>query len=158
MLPILLPPDLIYLFSTIIELNILSQLDTYYILSIIHDMNRKKIHNSPCPIEPVLQTFGGKWKPSILFYLEQKGTMRFNELKRTIPEITQRMLTQQLRELERDGLVNREHYPEIPPRVEYSSTKLALTLTPIFQAMEAWGAKNKSAIYRSRERYDAKGK
>ena len=80
-------------------------------------MKTEKIGGRVCPIEENVKIFGGKWKASILFHLSE-GQCRFNELKRRIPAITQRMLTIQLRELERDGLVIREQFNEIPPRVE----------------------------------------
>lgn len=117
-----------------------------------------KSYDGPCPVERVFRVFGGKWKSAILFYLEEKGTLRFNELRKQIPEVTQRMLTQQLRELERDGLVTRKHYAEIPPRVEYSTTKLAASLVPIFQSIDMWGKKNMAAIHKAQKRYDANQK
>ena len=117
-----------------------------------------KNYDGPCPVERVFRVFGGKWKSAILFYLEEKGTLRFNELRKQIPEVTQRMLTQQLRELERDGLVIRKHYPEIPPRVEYSTTKLAASLVPIFRSIDEWGKKHMASIHKAQKRYDAKQK
>ena len=92
----------------------------------------------PCPVETTLGIIGGKWKPLILYYLIQ-GTCRFNELRRRLPPITQQMLTQQLRELERDGIVRRQVYAEVPPKVEYSLTDLGRSLEPILLAMLAWG-------------------
>jgi DNA-binding HxlR family transcriptional regulator len=97
--------------------------------------------NTPerCPVEVTLHIVGGKWKPLILFYLLQ-GTRRFNELKRMLPaRVTQQMLTLQLRELERDGIVHRMVYAEVPPKVEYSLTALGRSLEPILLAMLAWG-------------------
>jgi len=91
-----------------------------------------------CPIEVTLEIIGGKWKPLILFQLF-KGTRRFGELKRAMPKITQRMLTRQLRELEEDGLVHREVYKEVPPRVEYSLTPLGCGLEPLIRSMDEWG-------------------
>lgn len=93
-----------------------------------------------CPITKALSVIGGKWKVIILYMLRE-GTLRFGELKKKIPKITQKMLTQQLRELERDGLVNREVYAEVPPRVEYSPTKLAKDLSPILDKLCKWGSK-----------------
>ena len=101
-----------------------------------------------------MKIFAGKWKASILFHLSE-GKCRFNELKRRIPSITQRMLTQQLRELERDGLVIREHFKEIPPRVEYSLTNIGLSLEPIFIAVDEWGQIHSEAIETARTRYDS---
>jgi len=77
-----------------------------------------------CPIEETVKIFGGKWKASILFHLSE-GTCHYNELRRRIPSVSQRMLTQQLRELERDGLVNRGQFNEIAPRVEYSLSEIS---------------------------------
>lgn len=91
-----------------------------------------------CPVTATLSVIGGKWKPIILWILLQ-GTHRFGELKRKIPTITQKMLTQQLREMERDEIVHREVYPVVPPKVEYSLTGNGRSLTPIMQAMAAWG-------------------
>lgn len=97
--------------------------------------------DNTCPVELVLNIIGGKWKGVILFHLLNK-TLRFNELKRLLPNITQRMLTNQLRELEADGLVYREVYPQVPPRVEYSLTALGQSLGPIILGMEQWGREN----------------
>ncbi|NFH45917.1 helix-turn-helix transcriptional regulator [Clostridium sporogenes] len=77
-----------------------------------------------CTFEITIDLIGGKWKPLIIWHLGTKGTQRFNELKKLIPKITQKMLTQQLRELESDNLVNRKVYPQVPPKVEYSLTDL----------------------------------
>lgn len=94
--------------------------------------------NEGCPVEATLGVIGGKWKGVILYHLMSE-TIRFNELRRMMPEITQRMLTKQLRELEADNLVLRKVYPEVPPKVEYSMTDYGKTLTPIIQALQAWG-------------------
>jgi DNA-binding HxlR family transcriptional regulator len=116
-------------------------------------MKTEKNEERVCPIEESVKIFGGKWKASILFHLSE-SQCRFNELRRRIPAITQRMLTQQLRELERDGLVIREQFNEIPPRVEYSLSKIGHSLEPIFLAIEQWGKFHSEAIEAARARYD----
>ncbi|MEM8532811.1 MAG: helix-turn-helix domain-containing protein [Chloroflexota bacterium] len=84
-----------------------------------------------------MEVIGGKWKPVILYYLFE-DTRRFGELKRLVPNVSQRMLTQHLRELEAHGIVHREVYQEVPPRVEYSLTPLGQSLEPLLKAMNAW--------------------
>jgi DNA-binding HxlR family transcriptional regulator len=91
-----------------------------------------------CPVETTLAVIGGKWKPLILYYLTQR-THRYNELKRMLPHVTQQMLTLQLRELERDGVVQRTVYAQVPPKVEYALTDLGRSLEPILLSMVAWG-------------------
>lgn len=91
-----------------------------------------------CPVEGTLQLIDGKWKGVILYHLLE-NTMRFNELRRKLPNVTQRMLTNQLRELERDGFIHREVYAEVPPRVEYSLTSRGRSLQPVIAALKAWG-------------------
>jgi DNA-binding HxlR family transcriptional regulator len=91
-----------------------------------------------CPVEACLEVIGGKWKGVILFHL-LGGTKRFNELRRLMPAVTQRMLTRQLRELESDQIVERTIYPEVPPRVEYSLTGYGKTLEPILSMLQKWG-------------------
>ncbi|MCF7529394.1 helix-turn-helix transcriptional regulator [Neisseria sp. ZJ104] len=95
-------------------------------------------HSSCYPVVNTLNIIGGKWKVLILYYLNGE-TRRFNELQRLLAGITQRMLTLQLRELENDGIVHREVYPQIPPKVEYSLTEFGKTLIPVIDAMHAWG-------------------
>lgn len=92
-----------------------------------------------CYFELTLSVIGGKWKPIILNHLALEQVMRFGELTRSIPEITQRMLTKQLRELESDGLIHREIYRQVPPKVEYSLTPLGCSIIPILQHMRKWG-------------------
>jgi DNA-binding HxlR family transcriptional regulator len=91
-----------------------------------------------CPTEAALAVIGGRWKVPILWNLFG-GTCRFGELSRRLGSVTQKMLTQQLRELERDGLVNRKVFPEVPPRVEYSVTSLGRSLEPVVSSLSAWG-------------------
>ena len=91
-----------------------------------------------CPAETTLQVIGGRWKVPILWHLFQ-GTLRFSQLRRALDGVTQKMLTQQLREMERDGIVSRKVYPQIPPKVEYSLTADGKTLKPVVEAMCRWG-------------------
>ncbi|MFW0755832.1 winged helix-turn-helix transcriptional regulator [Pseudomonas sp. H11T01] len=98
-----------------------------------------------CPVAFTVDVIGGKWKSLILFHL-MSGTKRFNELRRLIPDITQRMLTLQLRELETDGVIHREIYREVPPKVEYSLTELGNSLAPLVSAMREWGAVHEHTI------------
>ena len=96
------------------------------------------LHLECSSVKTTLDVMGGKWKPLILFLLRSQ-TLRFNELQRSIAGITQKMLIQQLRELETDGLVQRKVYPVVPPKVEYSITKYGQSLQPILMSMENWG-------------------
>ncbi len=106
-------------------------------------MTRKQKHDTPieCPVEATLDIMGGKWKGVILFRLIE-GTKRFGELQRLLCKISQRTLTNQLRQLEADGLVHRKVYPEVPPKVEYSLTERGKSLSGIMQDMYAWGMEN----------------
>jgi DNA-binding HxlR family transcriptional regulator len=92
-----------------------------------------------CYFELTLSVIGGKWKPIILYHLSLADAVRFGELRRGMSDVTERMLTRQLRELEADGLVHREVYREVPPRVEYSLTDMGASLIPILKQMQAWG-------------------
>ena len=92
-----------------------------------------------CPVEATLELVGGKYKALILWHLSER-TLRFSELQKLIPAATAKMLTQQLRELESHRLVNRQVYPVIPPKVEYSLTELGESLMPVLVAMRDWGA------------------
>lgn len=95
-----------------------------------------------CRVETALEILTGKWKPSILLELITHDTLRFSELKRHLPNITQKMLTAQLRELELNDIVHREIYQVVPPRVEYSLTDYGKTLIPVLHAINAWGEKH----------------
>jgi DNA-binding HxlR family transcriptional regulator len=94
--------------------------------------------NPGCAIEATLSLIDGKWKGVILFHLLE-APVRFNELRRQIPCLTQRMLTSQLRELEIDGVVVRTIYPQVPPKVEYSLSPLGRSMEPVFMALGTWG-------------------
>ncbi|MBI5827575.1 MAG: helix-turn-helix transcriptional regulator [Deltaproteobacteria bacterium] len=112
---------------------------------------KKKHEGAGCPVEAALKVIGGRWKVLILRELFQ-GTRRFCEMHRSINGITQKMLTQQLREMEHDGIINREVYPQVPPKVEYSLTPLGESLERILDDMSAWGVKhlkekNKNSLF-----------
>lgn len=98
----------------------------------------KQCQSFQCPVEATLQLIGGKYKSLILWHLIGK-TLRFNELSKLITSATPKMLTQQLRELEDDGLINRTIYPVVPPKVEYSLTDFGKSIIPILEAMCSWG-------------------
>jgi DNA-binding HxlR family transcriptional regulator len=91
-----------------------------------------------CPVEATLDLIDGKWKGVILYHL-QDGPVRFNALRRGLPGITQRMLTKQLRELEQGGLILRQVYAEVPPRVEYRLSPLGETMQPVIETLKTWG-------------------
>ncbi|WP_141335318.1 helix-turn-helix domain-containing protein [Paenibacillus sp. tmac-D7] len=99
-----------------------------------------------CEKELTLAIIGGKWKLVLLWHLGREGAQRFSELQRLLPKITHKMLTSQLKELIDDGIVHREVFPEVPPRVEYSMTELGMTLLPIIEMMYEWGKKRISDI------------
>lgn len=108
-------------------------------------MRKPRATNPHDPVERVEMIMGiiaGKWKPAIIYTLVTNGTLRFNDLRRQIPKVSQRMLTQQLRDLERHGIVKRVLYPQVPPRVEYSVTRLGRSLHPIFKSVCRWAEKN----------------
>jgi len=98
-----------------------------------------------CPVETTLDIIGGKWKGILLYHLID-GKKRFNEFRRLYPKITQRMLTLQLRELEKDGVIHREVYKQVPPKVEYSLTEFGRTLEPVILHMKDWGEKYRDRI------------
>ena len=107
-------------------------------------------------VEKIMHIIAGKWRPGIIYALVMKGPLRFVELRREIPRVTQRMLTQQLRDLERHGLIERTFYEEIPPRVEYEVTPLGRSLHPIFKSICDWAGENFPSIDKARDRYDRK--
>ena len=109
--------------------------------------------DGPELVEQAMRIIAGKWKPAIIYHLERNESLRFNELRRRIPDISQRMLTLQLRDLELHGLVSRVHHPEIPPRVEYSLTKLGATLEPIWIAVCHWCQEHMAEVHSHRERH-----
>ncbi|WP_331373743.1 winged helix-turn-helix transcriptional regulator [Sinorhizobium chiapasense] len=102
---------------------------------------RAKLTNTfpGCPVESALSFIDGKWKGVILYHLMVEGTLRFSELRRRVPSVTQRMLTKQLRELEEAGLLSRTVFPVVPPRVDYALTQRGESLRPVIMALKAWG-------------------
>ena len=100
-----------------------------------------------CPVTATVEVFGGRWKPTILFQLKDQPR-RFNELRRLVPGITQRMLTLQLRALERDGIVTRTDYKEVPPRVDYNLTPLGHSLSEALVPLGNWGTENMAEVTR----------
>lgn len=110
---------------------------------------RKHDIDHECPVEITLDVIGGKWKGMVLYWL-LNGTARYNELRRVLPKVTQRMLTLQLRELEADGVIHRKVYAEMPAKVEYSLTEFGLSLKPILLLMKEWGTQYHAEIKRVR--------
>ncbi|HZG58507.1 helix-turn-helix domain-containing protein [Paenibacillus sp.] len=102
---------------------------------------------NPCPVETAVNLVGAKWKILVIYHL-LGGVKRFNELRRLLPGVTQRMLTLHLRELERDGLILRQVYPVVPPRVEYSLSELGQSLTPILTMLGDWGREYEASMGR----------
>lgn len=107
-----------------------------------------------CSVEAAITLIDGKWKCVVLFHLMEQA-LRFSEIHRAIPAVSQRILTKQLRELEADGLIHRRVFAQVPPRVEYSMTKLGLSLAPILKSLKTWGDTNMHR-FGSRERAKSK--
>src|SRR4051795_9732214 len=109
-----------------------------------------------CPISPVVDIVFSRWTTPILWTLQQYGRQRFVELERRITTITPKVLTQRLRQLERDGLVERTYHAEVPPRVEYEISELGRSLAPLFAHLAEWSTANLDKVDRAREDYDAR--
>lgn len=111
-------------------------------------LNNQPLYKSnfdDCPLTHALNLIGGKWRLPIIWALSKNGIMRYNELKKNINGITNMMLTQSLKELEADGIINRQQFMEIPPLVEYSLTESGVELIPALQALARWGSKMRKA-------------
>lgn len=111
-------------------------------------MREPDLHFPACPIRNVLGRFADKWSLLILISLNAQSKMRYTELKNSIPDISQKMLTCTLKQLEKDHLLKRKAYAEIPPRVEYSLTDLGKSLMPIIESMIEWGQEHFSEVTR----------
>lgn len=99
-----------------------------------------------CPVLTSLSVIGGKWKLAILWSIRQNGVQRFGELQRSLGGITQKMLTQQLRDLEADGIIVRKVFAEVPPRVEYTLSDYGRTLDPLLEGMALWGRTHQAGV------------
>ena len=119
--------------------------------------NKKEEHKDAlfpdCPIRNILSRIGDKWSLLVLYTLQQNDTLRFKQLQRELPDISQKSLTQTLRILEEDGFIHRQIYAEVPPRVEYSLTPRALSFLPLVGNMIKWAKENMEDIMRDREAY-----
>ena len=121
----------------------------------MNDQKNKEIRDAlfpDCPIRNVLSRVGDKWSLLVLYNLQHREPVRFKELQRQIPDISQKSLTQTLRTLEEDGFVSREVFPEVPPRVEYSLTPRALSFLPLVENMINWAKENMDEIIADRVR------
>ena len=119
-------------------------------------MNRNEVRDAlypNCPVRNVLSRIGDKWSMLVLFTLENNRCQCFKELQRNIPDISQKMLTTTLKMLEGDGLIHREVFPEVPPRVEYSLTEKGKSLLPLIDNLLSWASENMDDIIESRRQY-----
>ena len=112
------------------------------------NQENKQILQNFCPVTLTLEKIGGRWKPLILYNLRM-GAMRYGQLKRSIPAITEKMLIQHLRELEAGGLVSREAKAVVPPHVEYSLSETGRTLEPVLNGMAEWGRANAGGLFQA---------
>ncbi|MBR4919390.1 MAG: helix-turn-helix transcriptional regulator [Bacteroidales bacterium] len=119
-------------------------------------MNKKEIHSATvpdCPIRNVISHITDKWSLLVLYTLEQKEVLRFKDLWREIPDISQKMLTSTLRKLEDDGIVSREVFTEVPPRVEYRLSERGQSLMPHLDALISWGLEHQNSILKDRTKH-----
>jgi DNA-binding HxlR family transcriptional regulator len=117
-------------------------------------MKPRTKHSQCCPAEQVMEVLGGKWRVGIIHNLVP-GPLRFNELRSKLPGITQKMLTQQLRHLERYGIIDRKQFAQIPPRVEYSLTELGKSVYPLVTQISKWSDSHMKRLTQSATAYDA---
>jgi DNA-binding HxlR family transcriptional regulator len=113
--------------------------------------------DAACRISPVIDLVFSRWTTPILWVLHQRGRQRFVELQRRVTGITPKVLTQRLRQMERDGLVVRTYHPEVPPRVEYEITDLGRSLSPLFATLATWSDANLDRVEQARAAYDDAG-
>nr|WP_042194582.1 helix-turn-helix domain-containing protein [Kibdelosporangium sp. MJ126-NF4]CEL21418.1 Transcriptional regulator, HxlR family [Kibdelosporangium sp. MJ126-NF4]CTQ96015.1 Transcriptional regulator, HxlR family [Kibdelosporangium sp. MJ126-NF4] len=109
-----------------------------------------------CPINPVVDLVFSRWSTPILWVLKEHGRQRFTEIRRRLPDITSKVLTQRLRQLERDGLIARTYHAEIPPRVEYEISELGRTLSPVFAVLTDWSDAHLASVEDARLAYDSR--
>lgn len=125
---------------------------------IYHQLNTMRVFEplttENCPVRHVLDRIGGKWSILVILMLGKHGKLRFNELSNAIGDVSQKMLTVTVRSLEADGLVSRQLYPEIPPRVEYELTEMGQGLLPLVRALEGWAGENIAEIREMRQRFE----
>lgn len=116
----------------------------------------KILGNKPyrCAFELTLEIIGGKWKLLIIYFLAGRGMLRFGELRRCLPEVSERMLVKQLRELERDKIIHRDIHQAVPPRVDYSLTEAGKTLIPIMNSLRDWGDAYDLNVYQHADKVD----
>lgn len=112
----------------------------------------KKLNYEYCKAAPILEWFGNKWTLAVLMKLSENEAMRFNELYRDIPSVSEKVLSQTLRQLTNDGIIRRELFPDVPPRVEYSVTDLGQTLLPHVKALMNWGQEHFDRIMTNRQK------
>jgi DNA-binding HxlR family transcriptional regulator len=105
--------------------------------------------NFQCPVEFTTRVIGGKWKPRLVWLLIRQGKLRFSELRKGCPPISDRILTKELKELEAAGVISRKEYPVVPKKTEYELTALGYTLAPVMQSMADWGSKHKEQVPRA---------
>lgn len=109
----------------------------------------------PCPFSPVVDLIFGRWTSQVLWTLNHHGRQRFTELQQRMPAITPKVLSQRLRQLERDGMLTRTYHAEMPPRVEYENTELARSLVPVFGELVKWSDAHLEEVLAARRAYDA---